>query len=131
MKNQILIVMGLIKKGNKYLLLKRSNNNRTNKGKWQFPEGKIEFGEKPIKALKRELKEETGFSLVNAKLKYVQSSVVNYPNHGKYHLIRLIFSCKVSGKIKLSKEHKMFGWFTKEDIKKIKMVNGINKKIIL
>lgn len=126
MKNQLVIVTLIIKKGKKYLLLKRSRSNRTNKGKWQFPEGKLDFGESPLEALKRELKEETNLNLINPKLLKIHSSVINYPKHGKYHLIRLVFDCKTSGKIKLSEEHEKFAWFTKSEIKKLKMVNGTN-----
>ncbi|MBU3957510.1 MAG: NUDIX domain-containing protein [Nanoarchaeota archaeon] len=124
MNNQLIIATSIVENNNKYLLLKRSKSNRTNKGKWQFPEGKIEFGEEPIKALERELKEETNLNLINANARNITSSVINYPKYGKYHLIRLIFNCKVSGKIALSEEHYKFGWFSKNKIKNMKIVNG-------
>jgi len=34
----------LIESKGKYLVVKRSSKNLTNKGRWQFPEGKIKFG---------------------------------------------------------------------------------------
>ncbi|MFH0929195.1 MAG: NUDIX domain-containing protein [Candidatus Aenigmatarchaeota archaeon] len=53
-KRVIPIVTAIIEKDNKFLMLKRSEVNRTNKKRWQFTEGKIEYGEEPLEALKRE-----------------------------------------------------------------------------
>jgi 8-oxo-dGTP pyrophosphatase MutT (NUDIX family) len=43
-------------------LLKRSNRNYSNKGKWQLPEGKMEEQEIPEETLIREIKEETNIA---------------------------------------------------------------------
>lgn len=55
---QRITVKAIIEKNNQILLLNDL------KGKWELPGGKIEFGEDPTEALKRELKEELG--IVNA-----------------------------------------------------------------
>jgi len=59
-------VYGLIMKEDKVLLIKKARGAYT--GKYDLPGGKIEFGESPIEALKREIAEETGVSCKNAEL---------------------------------------------------------------
>ena len=45
------------------LLLKRSKKNSVWVNKWQLPGGKLEEGESSIKAIKREIFEETSLSI--------------------------------------------------------------------
>lgn len=54
-------VYGLIMKDEKVLLVKKSKG--LFKGLWDFPGGKIEFGEAPDTALIREIMEETGLEI--------------------------------------------------------------------
>ncbi|MCX6749796.1 MAG: NUDIX domain-containing protein [Candidatus Pacearchaeota archaeon] len=51
------------KKGIEYLLLKR----KLHWTGWEFPKGKIEPGESKVNAAKRELKEETGHSILKIR----------------------------------------------------------------
>ncbi|MEM5772230.1 MAG: NUDIX hydrolase [Candidatus Aenigmatarchaeota archaeon] len=122
---QRIMVTAIIKRKNKYLLVQRSKNNKTYVGYWQFPEGGIEYGETPLDALAREIKEETNLSLINAKLLWVYSSTL-YPLKIGLHIIRIFYSCKVSGKITLSKECEKYGWFNKKEITNLKLIPGLN-----
>lgn len=121
----ISIVTAIIEKDGKYLLLKRSETNRTNKNKWQFLEGKLEFGEKPLEALKREIKEETGLELLSADFLDYSSYVVNSPDNS-VHMLRLFFKCDVSGEIKLSEEHNDWGFFSLWEIDKLDFVKNLD-----
>lgn len=56
MKKTINVVAAILKKDNKILIAERGYGEF--KGMYEFPGGKIEVGEKPEEALKRELKEE-------------------------------------------------------------------------
>jgi len=56
------IVIGLIQKGDYFLIQKRPVNGLLG-GLWEFPGGKIERGEKSEAALLREIKEETGLDV--------------------------------------------------------------------
>jgi A/G-specific adenine glycosylase len=76
----IYAVIAVIQKGNKYLIQKRSSKGLL-ADLWEFPGGKIEKGETPREALKREVKEELAVDLsaaehfVNLKHFYTQFRV--------------------------------------------------------
>ena len=124
----ILIVSALIEKNGKYLVLQRSEKNITNKNKWQLPEGKVRPGENFLKALKRELLEETSMILTNAKLFGIHSSILKEA-HGIFRVFRIIFKCKTMGKIKLSKDHKDFKWVSFKE--KLDFIEGFDLKNII
>lgn len=56
-KEQMIVVAAIIEKGGKYLITQRPESKHLAK-KWEFPGGKVEFGEDPKERLKQELKEE-------------------------------------------------------------------------
>ncbi len=62
---------GLVLKDNKILLIHK--NGGPYDGKLDLPGGTIEFGERPIEALKREMQEEVGIEVINAELFDVDS----------------------------------------------------------
>ncbi len=117
--NQRLMVTAIIRRGKRYLLLKRSAMHKVQRGKWQFPEGGVEFGERPLVALKRELREETGLAVEKADLLGLNSFVVRMLGSDLYHIMRIVYDVKANGKIRLSKEHSQYDWFTKAQITKM------------
>lgn len=127
MRGQIVILMvtALIESRGKYLILKRSEKNLTNKGKWQFPEGKVKFGEDVLKALKREVDEETNLVVTDARLIGIHSHILNEAR-GAFRLFRSVFSCKVIGKIKLSGEHDEYAWISKKDFERVNFIENFN-----
>ena len=91
------------------LLLKRSQSNRTFKGKWQLPGGKIEFGETVEQAIIREIQEELSCKLLNVVLTCVTTCQIEI-NDVQAHLVDISFKANIAGNIKLSEEHDAFEW---------------------
>jgi len=58
-QTRIRVVAGVIGKGGRVLVAKRREGDKL-AGKWEFPGGKVDAGETPEDALKRELHEELG-----------------------------------------------------------------------
>jgi 8-oxo-dGTP diphosphatase len=55
-----LVVAGLIRDGERRVLLARRRADQPMPDKWELPGGKVEPGESPVEALRRELREELG-----------------------------------------------------------------------
>lgn len=81
------------------------------KGKWEFPGGKIETGETPREALKREIREELATEVEVGEL--IDTIEYDYPD---FHLVMECFWCKVvNGELEL-KEHEAAKWLTREKL---------------
>jgi len=77
------VVAGLIVKDGKLLVCQRTRH-QTMPLKWEFPGGKIEEGEQPRAALRRELEEELGIlATVGDEVRRIQHE---YPNGGMVEL---------------------------------------------
>lgn len=114
----------IIDENNQVLLLKR--NERSYRGYWQFPEGKISGNETPRTTLARELKEEIG---VNIK---IIAKLGNFPLTSKLHgisltALRFVYKTEKPKKVKLSSEHSEFGWFKPSDALKLKLAPGVKE----
>lgn len=119
-KSQILLSLrAIILKEDKVLLIKRALNDSWNPGKWEFPGGKVDFGEDLNEALKREIKEETGLDVsIKEPLFFWDNPASIKKYEGLTHVI-LFFECStlINSKVKLSKEHTGFMWLTLEELK--------------
>ena len=78
---------------------------------WEFPGGKMEAGETPEEALKREIWEELETRIVVERL--VQTVEWDYP---KFHLTMHCYICSLLTDSLFLNEHEAAKWLTKEDL---------------
>ena len=105
----IRVVAAVIRKGEKIFATQRGYGDL--KGGWEFPGGKIEAGETPQEALKREILEELDTEISVGE--WIGTIEYDYP---AFHLSMDCFWCEVvSGNLEL-KEAEDARWLTKETL---------------
>ena len=106
------LVSGLIWRKQGLLLLRRRRNFQeinTGEGLWELPGGKLEFGEWPVKALRREIREETRWK-ISRKLRYRNVIFYRLKTENAYsYRVQLLYNIRLEDKKldkpELSKEH--------------------------
>ena len=123
-KTQKTTVKALFEKDKKILLVKDP------KGVWEMPGGRIEHNEEPEQALRRELKEELGWSNVDIKNIVDSWSFSSEVDNTKYHFIILTYACDSSEEvIKENEEYTEYRWVPVDEIDDLNMRDGYKKTI--
>lgn len=119
MNRQIIVSLGLVIHENQVLLTQRTGIP----DKWELPGGKIEFGESPSQAAIREVKEETGYDVIDVAMVPFTYSIVKREN---LQIILLCFECiKTDGEITYSdKRISKIGWFSIDDLPSVNIIDG-------
>lgn len=114
----------IVSKDKKILLLKRKTEPF--KDYWCLPGGHVEWQETVYKAIKREVKEETGLNFLPKPFKCYDEI---FPKID-WHAFVVFFQGRVKGKIQLNeKESQNWGWFSQKEIKKLKIA-FLHKKVL-
>jgi 8-oxo-dGTP diphosphatase len=103
------VVAAIIEDGDRILATQRGYGDF--KDGWEFPGGKIESGETPRQALKREIKEELDTEITVGDL----LTVVEH-DYSEFHLTMQCFLCLVDSGYFTLKEHKAAKWLTKDKL---------------
>jgi A/G-specific adenine glycosylase len=100
------VVLALIQRGERWFLQRRDLANPVLPGLWEFPGGKVEYGETLEAALERELREETGLRLQVAR----SCTVLD----GTTHLHAFLVEAEGDPSTELA-----WGWFTLEEMRRL------------
>jgi 8-oxo-dGTP diphosphatase len=105
------VVRGIIKFGDRYLVMRRTPYAKYSPGKWEFPAGKAKEGEPEEEAFGREMMEETGQVFVVRGS--FETTVI-----GKYDTYRQVcYICDAeSDRVEMSGEHTEFKWSEMKEI---------------
>ena len=120
--NQIEVVAAIIRKGDKIFATQRGYGEW--KDWWEFPGGKIEQGETPEEALKREISEELSAEINVDEL----FSTVDY-DYPKFHLKMHCYLCTLQTNAMHLNEHESARWLTKDELDSVKWLPA-DKSII-
>ena len=110
------VVGAILEKDGKFLLVKETKPSA--KDKWNHPAGWLEVGENPIEAVKREVKEETGFDFEPTNILGIYSLSKEYGNETGHHALKIMFIGDISenqGEY-MTDEISETKWFTQEEI---------------
>lgn len=101
---------------NHHILLVRHYRYPVDQIIWEVPAGRIDIGEKPILAAKRELLEETGYDCVD-----LRQTGFSYPAVGNSDLIYYFFKGSAFEKVsdQLDEEIIQLKWFSRDEIKNL------------
>lgn len=100
------------------LVLKRSMASKGNPGKWDFPGGKIDPGEVPEEAAKREAREETGLQIETGRV--LGSAESESPANRIAYVI--LEGHALSREVRLSDEHESYAWVEPGQLSEIDLV---------
>ena len=86
----MLVTAAVIRKGRKVLIAQRKEDCPREPQKWEFPGGKVESGETPQEALRREIMEELG-----VRISVGEPFTVSSSRKGGTQIVLLSFMCAI------------------------------------
>ncbi len=113
MSKQIHIAVAVIQEGGKIFAAQRRYGRF--KGGWEFPGGKIEAGETPEDALRREIREELAVEIEIAA--FIET--VSYA-YADFHLTMECFFCRIASGTPVLKEHTAARWLAKSELTSVR-----------
>ena len=119
---RIEVVAAIIRKGDKIFATQRGYGEW--KDWWEFPGGKMEVGETPEEALKREIREELSAEICVDE--FLCTVEYDYPT---FHLTMHCYLCSLIGEALHLNEHEAARWLTKEQLDSVKWLPADMKVI--
>ncbi len=139
-KSHYVSVTGIVVRGGRYLIARRSSLQKSFPGKWTVPGGKLEKKDYLEKekdtaehwynvlehALRREVREETGLEI--GRIKYLTSLAFMRPE-GIPSLVISLYAEHASGDVKLNSELTDHAWVSLEEARNYDLIEGIFEEI--
>ncbi len=92
----VLVASAIIHEGERFLISRRLPDAKIEAGKWEFPGGKVEFGEHPEACLRREIREELNLE-IEVESFYQLVSHVYTASPRLAHVVLLCYFARVTG----------------------------------
>ena len=116
------VVAAIIRKGDKIFATQRGYGEW--KDWWEFPGGKMEAGETPEEALKREIREELSTEI--SVDEFLCTVEYDYP---KFYLTMHCYLCSLMTDSLHLNEHEAAKWLTKDELNSVKWLSADAKLI--
>ena len=127
---KIEVVAAIIKKGDQIFATQRGYGDW--KDWWEFPGGKMEPGETPEEALKREIREELDAEISIDR--FLETIDYDYP---QFHLTMHCYMCSITGESLHLNEHEAARWLSAQDLNSVKwlpadltLIANLQKEVI-
>jgi 8-oxo-dGTP diphosphatase len=130
-KIQRIVVAGVLINSNQALIVRRSLTEAILPGIWELPSGKVEFGEHPSQALRREFFEETGLE-VDVILPY---DVFHYTVERKNNLrhtiqVNYLVNSQNLSEVVLSEAHSEYQWINLETLEDNTPIDAVLRNLL-
>ena len=126
---QFLVVAAITEHNGKYLIAQRLPTCKNAPLKWEFPGGKIEFGEDPRDALKREIKEELDIKIKVGDIFETTSHILKKQNED-IHIVTLFYKCTLVSGTPQKQQVNDYAWVKKENLNNFQFINESDLKVI-
>ena len=107
---------------------------RTDNGQWCLPGGRMDPGENVEECCIREVLEETGLQVKTKRLIGIYSNpniLVVYSDNSRHHSVTLSFEVEIiEGKLRLSSETSAYGYYSREEMEGLDMMNLDRERMI-
>ena len=121
------VVTGVVKNEDKFLILKKSSDDRNYPNRWSFCSGYVQEFEAGEDTCLREVKEETGLDVSIVKSGKI-IEVIDERNDKKW--VIAVYLCEADKKdVKLCHENVEFKWVGLEELKDYEFVPGLAKDL--
>jgi len=108
----------LIAHNDKYLVMKRSENDPNQPGHWDLPGGGVDHGEQPLEAAFREVKEEAGLDVTITKI--LNTFAFHDIEKGAWNINTTAMANTESNQVTLSNEHSECLWVSRSELTDLK-----------
>ena len=130
-KKHIVAITAFIKnqKGDKFLIVQRSKKEIAFPGRWAFPGGKAERGERVMDTLKREVLEEVGLEIEDYKKHLSDFTFIRPDGHNVIGFCFLVMA--LGEEVKISEDFDDFRWISPEELKNFEHLEDMEEAVRL